>query len=167
LIGNNENTTRPNWKWKKPIWWPQNLKYMLLHSQTRYQRNFKVYTYVFGDWLPIGTNENTMRPNRKCIKPIWRSQNLKCMFLHSQTRYRRNSKDYTNVFGIGLSIDTHENTMRPNRKWKVTIWWPLIPDKISTKFQSLYLCFRGPAFHWYPREYYATKPEVNKTNLVA
>jgi len=40
-----------------------------------------------------------------------------------------------------------------------------LPDKISTKFQRLYLCFRGPAFHWDLREYYATKPEVDKTNM--
>jgi len=42
-----------------------------------------------------------------------------------------------------------------------------LPDKISTKFQRLNLCFRLTAFRWYPREYYATKPEVENTNMVA
>ena len=35
-----------------------------------------------------------------------------------------------------------------------------LPDKISTKFQRLCLCFRGLAFHWKIREDYATKPEL-------
>jgi len=42
-----------------------------------------------------------------------------------------------------------------------------LPDKSSTKFQRLYLCFRGPASDWDPREYYAAKPEVYKTNMAA
>jgi len=42
-----------------------------------------------------------------------------------------------------------------------------LTDQISTKFQRLYLCFRGPAFRWYPREYYATKPEVEYSNMAA
>jgi len=39
--------------------------------------------------------------------------------------------------------------------------------QISTKFQRLYLCFREQASRWDPREYYATKPEVDKTNMAA
>jgi len=39
--------------------------------------------------------------------------------------------------------------------------------EISTKFQRLYICFRGPAIDWDPREYYATKPEVDKINIAA
>jgi len=263
---------RPNRKWIKPIWPPQNLKCMFLHSQTRYERNSKGYTYVFGDQLPIGTHENTMRPNRKWIKPIWRPLtqnarfsthkpdisefptaismfsgtgfplgltrilcdqnrkwkipiwrllNLKCMFLHYQTRYQRNARGY--VFGDRLSVGTHENTMRPNHKWNIPTWRPpylkcmflhsqtrhqqnsngytyfqgpashwdtrayystktevdkskmvacylemhvsLLQVEISTKFQRLYLCLRGPAFFWDPREYNATKPEVEKYEL--
>jgi len=42
-----------------------------------------------------------------------------------------------------------------------------LPDKISTKFQKLFLCFRGPAFRWYPREYYVTKSEVEQSNMAA
>jgi len=42
-----------------------------------------------------------------------------------------------------------------------------VPDKISTKFQRLYLCFRGPTFNWNPREYYATKPEGEKAKTAA
>jgi len=69
---------------------------MFLHSRTWYQRNSNGYAYVFEDRLSIGTHENTMRPNRKWKKPIWRSQVL--------------------VF----STSTHENTMRPNRNWNNT-----------------------------------------------
>jgi len=42
-----------------------------------------------------------------------------------------------------------------------------LPDEISTKFQRLYICFRGPAIDWDPQEYYATKPEVENTNMAA
>jgi len=91
---------------------------MFLHSQTRYQRNSDGYTYVFGIQLSIGTHENTMRPNQKWKIPIWWPLNLKCMFLHSWTRYQRYSNGYTFVFGIRLSIGTHGNTWRRNRKWK-------------------------------------------------
>jgi len=63
--------------------------------------------------------------------------------------------------------------MRPNRKWIKPIWRPFNlkctfsppPDEISTKFKWLYLCFRGLASHWDSLEYYATKPEVDKTNM--
>jgi len=39
--------------------------------------------------------------------------------------------------------------------------------QIATKIQRLYLCFRGLAFHWDPREYYATISEVENTNMGA
>jgi len=42
-----------------------------------------------------------------------------------------------------------------------------LSDNISTVFQRLHLCFQGPASHWNPREYYATKPEVDNTNMAA
>ena len=41
------------------------------------------------------------------------------------------------------------------------------PDKISTKFRRLYYCFRGLAFHWDSWEYYATKPEMEKSKMAA
>jgi len=50
---------------------------------------------------------------------------------------------------------------------KLQMYVSPLPDKIPTKFQRLYLCFRGPAFQWDSREYYATKPEVEKTNMAA
>ena len=40
-----------------------------------------------------------------------------------------------------------------------------LPDKISTKFQRLFLCFRGLAFHWDIWEDYETKPEVEKFKM--
>ena len=42
-----------------------------------------------------------------------------------------------------------------------------LPDKITTKFQRLYQCFRSPAFHWDIREDYATKPELEKSKMAA
>ena len=42
-----------------------------------------------------------------------------------------------------------------------------LPDKISTKFQRLCLCFRGIAFHWDIREDYAIKPELEKSKMAA
>ena len=42
-----------------------------------------------------------------------------------------------------------------------------LPDQISTKFSWLYLCFRGPAFHWDSWDYNATKPEGEKSKMVA
>ena len=42
-----------------------------------------------------------------------------------------------------------------------------LPDKILSKFQRLYLCFLGPAFHWDSWEYYATVPEVGKCKMAA
>jgi len=42
-----------------------------------------------------------------------------------------------------------------------------LPDEISTKFQSLYISCQGPAIDWDPREYYAIKPEVDKTSMAA
>ena len=47
---------------------------------------------------------------------------------------------------------------------KLQIHISLLPEKISTKFQRLHICFRGPAFHCNSGEYYATKPEVKKSN---
>jgi len=129
---------RPNRKWIKPIWPPQNLKCTFLHSQTRYERNSNGYSYVFGDRLPIGTHENTMQPNRKWIKPIWWPLNLQCTFLHSQTRYQRNSNGYIYIFWDRLSIGTHENTMRPNRKWKNPIWRLLNLKCMFLHYQTRY-----------------------------
>jgi len=111
-----------------------------------------------------------MRPNRKWKNPRWRLLNLKCTFLHSQTRYQQNSNGYTYIFGDRLFIGTHEKTLRPNRKWKIPTWRPLnlkcmylqLPGEISTKFQRLYLCFWDSASHWNPWEYLATKPKVAK-----
>jgi len=100
---------RPSRKWTKPIWRPLDLKCTFLHSQTRYQRNFNGYIYVFWDRLSIGTHENTMRPNRQCKIPIWRFLNMKCIFLHYHKRYERNSRCYTYVFWNRLSVSTHEN----------------------------------------------------------
>jgi len=166
---------QPNRTWIKPIWPPQNLKCTFLHTQTRYERNSNGYTYVFGDRLLIGTHENTMRPNRKWIKPLWRPLNVKCTFLHSQMSHQRNFKGYTYVFGDRLSIGTHDNTMRPNPELDKTNMAASKPkmhvssltDQISAKFQRLYLCFLGPAFHWDSREYYATKPAVEYSNMAA
>ena len=42
-----------------------------------------------------------------------------------------------------------------------------LPDKISTKFRRLCLCFRGLAFHWDSSHDYATKPEVVKSKMAA
>ena len=36
----------------------------------------------------------------------------------------------------------------------------LLPDKLSTKFQRLYLCLRGLASQWDSRDYNATIPEL-------
>ena len=41
----------------------------------------------------------------------------------------------------------------------------LLPDKISTKFQRLFQCFRSRAFHWDSWEYYWSKPEVEKFKM--
>jgi len=124
---------RPNRKWIKPIWPPLNVKCTFLHSQTRYQRNFKGYTYVFGDRFSVGTHENTIRPKLTLTNPRW-PVTLKCMYLHSKLRYQRNYIDYTYVFGDWLFNGTHGNTMRPNRQWKIPIWGPL-------NYKCLYL-------HW-------------------
>ena len=110
------------------------LQIQYLRFQTRYQRNSNGYTYIFGVQLSIGTHKNTMRPNRKWTNPRWWPPNFKCMYLRSQTRYQRNSNGYTYVFWIQLSIGTHENTMRPNRKWKISRWRPL-------NFKYIYLRF--------------------------
>jgi len=146
---------RPNRKWIKPIWPPQNLKCTFLHSQTRYERNSNGYTYVFGDQLPIGTHENTMRPNRKWIKRIRRPLNLKCMFLHPRRVINEISKVIHMFSGTGYRWDPREyyatkpevdKTNRAASKLKMHV--SPLPDKISAKFQRLYLCFRGPASHW-------------------
>jgi len=146
---------------------------MFFHSQKRYHLILNGHTYVCWNRLSIGTYENTMRPNRKCIKPIWRPKNLKYMFLHSRTRYQRNFKGYNYVFGDRLLIATHENTMRPNRKWIKPTWRPTnlkcmffhSQKKISANSKRLYLRLLEPAFCWDPREYYATKPEVDKSKI--
>jgi len=57
-------------------------------------------------------------------KTIWQPQNSKCMYLHSQTRYQRNSNGYNYVFGVRLLIGTHECTIRPNLKLKNPRWRP-------------------------------------------
>jgi len=124
-IGTHKNIMRPNRKGIKPIWRPLNLKCTFLHYQTRYQRNSRDYTYVFGDRLSVGTHDNTMRPNRKWNIPTWRSPYLKCMFLQSQTRYQRNSIGYTYVFGVRLPIGTHEHTIWPKLKLTNPRWWPV------------------------------------------
>ena len=43
----------------------------------------------------------------------------------------------------------------------------LLPDKLSTKFWRLCLCFRGLAFYWDSSHDYATKPEVKKSKMAA
>jgi len=121
-IGTHENTMRPNRKLNIPTWRPPYLKCMFLHYQTRYQRNSRGYTYVFGDRLPIGTHEHTIRPKLKLTNPRWWPITLKCMYFHSKLRYQRHNNNSTSVFGDRLFIGTHENTMRPNRKWKISIW---------------------------------------------
>jgi len=50
---------------------------------------------------------------------------------------------------------------------KLEMYVSSLQDKIWTKLQRLHLCFRGSASHWNPRENYATKPEVDKTNMAA
>ena len=102
------------------------------HFQTKYQRNSNGFTYIFGVQLSIGTQENTMRPNWKWTNSRRRPLNFKCLYLRFQTRYQRNSNGFTYIFGVQLSIGTHENTMRPNRKWKNPRWWPL-------NFKCMYL----------------------------
>ena len=60
-----------------------------------------------------------MRSNRKWEIPRWRPVNFNCVFLRSQTRYRRNSNGYTHVFGVQHSNGTSSDTVRPNRKWVI------------------------------------------------
>ena len=55
-----------------------------------------------------------------------------------QTRYQRNSNGYTCFFGVQHSIRTHENTMRPNRKWKNSKWRPLNFYCVSLRSQTRY-----------------------------
>jgi len=94
--------------WKNPRWWPLNFKCIFLHYQTINQWNSNGYTYVFGVRLSIGTNENTMRPNRKWKNPRCQDLNFKCIFLHYQTINQWNSNGYTYVFVVRLFIGTHE-----------------------------------------------------------
>jgi len=83
-----------------------------------------------------------------------------------------NSRGSTYVFGDRLSVSSHENTMRPSRKCEVEysnmaasileMHVSPLPDKISAKFQRLYLFFRGPASQWDTRACYSTKTEIDK-----
>ena len=113
------NTVRPNRKWENPRWRPPNFKCMYLRSQTRYPRNSNGHAYVFGVQLSNETHQKTMRTNRKWKNPSWRSVNFNCVFLRSQTRYRRNSNGYTHIFGVQHSKETSSDTVQPNRKWVI------------------------------------------------
>jgi len=42
-----------------------------------------------------------------------------------------------------------------------------LPHNKSTKFQQLYLCLRGPAFHRDTWEYFVTEPEVKTSHMEA
>ena len=70
-IGTYKNLMRPNWELKNPRWRPLNFKCMYLLFQTRNQRNYNGYTFIFGVKHSIGTHKNTMRPNRK-----WKAHNF-------------------------------------------------------------------------------------------
>jgi len=93
------------------------------------------------------------------------------MFLHSRTRYQRNSNGCTYVFGDQLPIRTHENSIRLNRKWKKPIWRPLNLKYTflhsRTRYQRHSNCYTyvfGVRLSIGAREgYCATKPEVEKS----
>ena len=113
-----------NRKWRNPRWGrPKNFDCVYLRFQTgqptRYNRNSNSLTYVFEVQHSTGTYENTVRPNRQWKSPRWRQLNFNCVFLHSKTRYRRNSNGYTHVLGVQHSNETCSDTMQTNRKWAI------------------------------------------------
>ena len=79
-----------------------------------------------------------MRLYRDWKNPSWQPFNFKCMYLRSQTRYQRNSNRYTCFSVVLPSIRTHENTMRPNRKWTNSRWRPLNFYCVSLRSQTRY-----------------------------
>ena len=76
--------------------------------------------------------------NPEVKNPRWRPLNFKYIYIRSQTSYQRNSIGYTYNFGVQLSIGTHGNTMRPNRKWTNSRWWPLNFKYIYLRSQARY-----------------------------
>ena len=127
--------------------------------QTRYQRNFNGYIFLWSSF----PSDNTMRPNRKWKNPRWWPLNFKCMYLRFQTkRYRRNSNGYTYTFwGLVIQRDWWESC---TTKEEVDYPWSNAnsssPRQDMYEFpmlQPLHQCFGNL---W---EYCATKLEVENS----
>jgi len=91
------------------------------------------------------------------VSPLPDEISTKCQRLN--LCFRRPATDWNSREIYATKPEVVETNMTAS---KLEMHVSQLPDEISTTFQRLYICFRGPAIDWGPREYYATKPEVDK-----
>ena len=133
----------------------------------------EISTALSRSWVQIfnGRDKNTVQLNRK-----WKIQDggLKTSIVCISAFRQGNQQNITEIptaepmflrssipLGLmGILCDRAGSGKIQDGASKLQMHVSLLPDKISTEFKRLCLCFRGLAFHWNSSEDYATKPQV-------
>ena len=105
---------------ENPRWRPLYMKYVYLSLYTRWQRNSNGYTCVSDVQLSNGSDEDVVLPNGEkpeVENPRWRPLNLNYVYLSLYTRWQRNFKGYTHIFGIKQHGRKNVNTLLRRGKW--------------------------------------------------